>query len=276
MRTSKPFSTISYNTDKFLKAMLDELIAKRKIEFYAFIEHLPEDDETKAHKHLLIVPNGAIDTDQVQEYLTELDPEKPDKPLGCIMFRSSKFGDWYLYVLHDTGYLAQKGQSRTFHYKPDEITVSDKDYFNELRHTIDYTPYNRFMQIRQFAEDGLAFAELVAMGIIPPQQVAGWEKTYNLLLSRNTFRNGKDGHDDEEPITPTLAKHDENENGLTPFRRADVNENGAIVTTSPQPIRTATPNRPRRSHSPSKRATAPKADYALTGEAPLLFSPTEQ
>lgn len=230
MRTSKPFSTISYNTAKYLTAKLDELIETRKIEFYAFIEHLPEDDETKKHKHLLIIPNGAIDTDQIQDYLTELDPDKPDKPLGCIMCRSSKFGDWYLYVLHDEGYLAQKGQSRTYHYKPDEITVSDKDYFNELRHTIDYTPYNRFAQIRQFAEDGIAFCELVHMGLIPPQQVYAYEKTYSMIAQHyGTFRNGRDGHDDAEPNTPTLARHDGDENESPHSCGAVGNENGATV-----------------------------------------------
>lgn len=230
MRTSKPFSTISYNTPEYLTEKLDELIETRKIEFYAFIEHLPEDDETKFHKHLFIIPNGSINTDQIQDYLTELDPEKPDKPLGCIMCRPSKFGDWYLYVLHDTGYLAQKGQSRTYHYTPDEITVSDKDYFNELRHTIDYTPYTRFTQIRQYAEDGIAFAELVRMGLIPPQQVYAYEKTYNMLLQfSGTFRNGKDGHDDAEPNKPTLARHDGDEHDTTPYAGADGNEHGAIV-----------------------------------------------
>lgn len=195
MKTSKPFSTISYNTREYLIAKLDELVQLRKIEFYAFIEHLPEEDETKQHKHLLIIPNGSINTDQVQDYLTELDPEKPDKPLGCIMCRSSKFGDWYLYALHDTGYLAQKGQVRKYHYTFNEIIVSDKDYFNELRHTIDYTPYTRFTQIREFAEAGVAFSELVHMGLIPPQQVYAYEKTYSMLMEHALFRNGKDGHE---------------------------------------------------------------------------------
>ncbi len=230
MKTSKPFSTVSYNTPEYLTARLDELIQSRKIEFYAFIEHLPESDETKFHKHLLIIPNGRIDTDQIQDHLTELDPEKPDKPLGCIMCRPSKFGDWYLYVLHDKGYLAQKGQTREYHYTPDEITVSDKDYFNELRHTIDYSPYTRFTQIRQFAEDGVAFSELVHMGLIPPQQVYAYEKTYSTLLQYNgTFRNGRDGHDDEQPNMPTLAGHDGNEHVIRQSSRADGHEDGVTV-----------------------------------------------
>lgn len=203
MRTSKPFSTISYNTAEYLTAKLDELVKTRKIEFYAFIEHLPEEDETKFHKHLLIIPNGTINTDQVQDYLTEIDPENPDgKPLGCIMCRSSKFGDWYLYALHDKGYLAQRGQMRRYQYTPDEITVSDPDYLHELVHTIDYSPYTRFQRIRECAEDGIAFSQLVRDGLIPPQQVYAYEKTYNLLLHGNTERNGRAGHEDAPESTP--------------------------------------------------------------------------
>lgn len=196
MRTSKPFSTISYNTDEYLTAKLDELMTKRKIEFYAFIEHLPEDDETKKHKHLLIIPNGTINTDQVQDYLTELDPTNLDgKPLGCIMFRSSKFGDWYLYALHDVGYLAQCGQSRKYHYTQADFKVSDSDYLRELTHTIDYSPYNRFTQIRQAAEDGIAFSQLVWQGLIPIQQYIAYERAYQSMLRTNTYRNGNSGHD---------------------------------------------------------------------------------
>ena len=196
MRTSKPFSTISYNTEDYLTAKLDELVITRKIEFYAFIEHLPEDDETKKHKHLLIIPNGTINTDQVQDYLTELDPTKPDgKPLGCIMFRSSKFGDWYLYALHDVGYLAQRGQSRKYHYTQADFKVSDSDYLRELTHTIDYSPYNRFAQIRQAAEDGIAFQHLVWQGLIPIQQYIAYERAYECMLRNNTYRNGNSGHD---------------------------------------------------------------------------------
>ena len=68
------------------------------------------------------------------------------------------------------------------------------------------------------------------MGLIPPQQVYAYEKIYNMLLQHNgTFRNGKDGHDDAEPNTPTLARHAGNERKIRQSSRAERNENGALV-----------------------------------------------
>lgn len=45
MRTSKPISTISYNTLPFLKEKLDDLVNNQVLEFYFFIWHHAEDDE---------------------------------------------------------------------------------------------------------------------------------------------------------------------------------------------------------------------------------------
>ena len=44
MKTSKPFSTISYNTADFLSVKLNDLVNRRKIAFWAYVEHLPEED----------------------------------------------------------------------------------------------------------------------------------------------------------------------------------------------------------------------------------------
>ena len=98
MRTTKPFSTISYNTAEFLKEKLERLVLERVISFYSYIEHYPEEDEKKKHKHLLIIPNGQINTDELTDILNEIDMAHPlEKPLGVLPWRSSKFDDWYLY-----------------------------------------------------------------------------------------------------------------------------------------------------------------------------------
>ena len=78
MKTSKPFSTISYNSADFLTVKLNDLVNRRKLAFWAYVEHLPEEDEKKAHKHLYIVPNGQINTDEVLlDILVEYDPAHP-------------------------------------------------------------------------------------------------------------------------------------------------------------------------------------------------------
>lgn len=206
MKTSKPFSTISYNSSEFLQVKLNDLVNRRKIAFYGFIEHLPEEDEKKAHKHLYIVPNGQTNTDEILDYLLELDPKNPDKPLGCIPFHSSKFTDWYLYSVHDKDYLASKGQSRKYSYKKEEVIVSDSDFFNEELHRMDLSKLSKVKALRNAVECGVPFEQMLMTGQIPVQQVYAYKQTYDMILSYldRTQRNGRDTHQKIDPDTGEL------------------------------------------------------------------------
>ncbi len=170
MITRTPISTISYNTDYYLYQKLNEKIKSGDIEFFAFIHHLPELDETKAHKHLYIIPSSNIDTFSLQHYLEEIDLSFPDKPLGCLLFRHSKFSDWFLYAIHDKDYLASKNESRLHHYTSDDIVCSSYDYLNELIHISDFAKYKTFARLRESVESGVSFRDLVYNGFIPIQQ----------------------------------------------------------------------------------------------------------
>ena len=196
MKTSKPFSTISYNTQEFLQVKLDDLINRRKIAFYGFIHHLPEEDEKKPHKHLFIVPNGQINTDEILDYLLEFDAKHPDKPLACIPFHSSKFADWYLYAKHDVDYLASKGQTRKYHYEKDEFIVSDLDYFNEEIHCIDLSKLSKVKTLRNAVESGIPFEQLLMTGQVPVQQVYAYKQAFDMIanFSDQTNRNGRETH----------------------------------------------------------------------------------
>lgn len=192
MKTTKPCSTISYNTDDFLQIKLDELIQKRVIDFWAYIEHLPEEDEKKAHKHIYLVPNGKIDTDQVKDFLQELDPLNIDKPLGCIWFQPSKFDDWFFYELHDIEYLASKGQSRKYHYQESEFRYSSEDFFTQLKHRIDFSKIGnkKTKVVLDEINQGESLVSLLNRGLISPQNFMQWEKIYNAM----TYRNGRLTH----------------------------------------------------------------------------------
>ena len=176
MKTSKPFSTISYNSEPFLTERLKDLENRRIINFWAFIEHIPESDEKKAHKHLYIVPNGQLCTDKFIDYLLEPDLTL-GKPLKCLPCQSSKFGDWYLYALHDTAYLLSKMQSREYHYTDSDLRVSDDDTFTEFKHQIDFSKlgnkktvdvYNRLLS-------GETLDDLLKIGVIPIQQLSNYK-----------------------------------------------------------------------------------------------------
>ena len=201
MKTSKPFSTISYNSADFLTVKLNDLVNRRKLAFWAYVEHLPEEDEKKAHKHLYIVPNGQINTDEVLlDILVEYDHTHPEKPLGCVGVKSSKFYDWYMYSIHDVDYLSSKGQSRKYHYRREEVACSDTDYLNEEIHQMDMSKLSKVKALNEAVRNGVPFEELLMRGQIPVQQVYAFQKTYGMLQTY-TFRNGRDIHQNVDEDT---------------------------------------------------------------------------
>lgn len=197
MKTSKPFATISYNSEEFLTRKLNELVVKRAIEFWCYIDHYAEEDEAKDHKHLYIVPNGQVNTDQIDDYLIEpvkaTDSNPNALPLRCIRFRSSKFADWYQYALHDSDYLASKGQARRHHYTIEDIKTSDNDYLLEEVHTIDYSVLNRSKALKDAVQNNGDLTTLLWNGQIPIQQINAYEKAFG-LLQEHLNRNGRETH----------------------------------------------------------------------------------
>lgn len=201
MITRTNVSTISYNTDDFLIFKLNELIKNHSIEFWSFINHLPEEDEKKSHKHLFIIPAVSIDTFELSDFLKEIDVVNPLlPPLGTIFWKHSKFVDWYLYALHDIDYLASKGESRMYHYTKSEFVVSDSDYFNELIHSCDFSQYTKHKKLREAVQSDVSFRDLFANGFIPVQQIGQYNLAYNLLKYGDMYydktdRNGCLGHE---------------------------------------------------------------------------------
>lgn len=181
MRTTKPFSTISFNTKNYLKSRLEDLLQEGSISFYAFMYHFAEDDERKDHFHVYLVPIGIFNTDRLADLLIEPVFDN-DKPLGCIDIKSSKFVDWYLYALHDRDYLAMKGQSRKFHYLDDELITSDFDTFLAYKHSADFSHYKSRAKIREMALSGVPFYQLVSDGFVPVNQIFQYREFYNSVL----------------------------------------------------------------------------------------------
>ena len=60
MNTSRPISTISYNSKIFLDFKLKELVEKHLVSDFMYIIHTAEDDELKDHIHLFLKPNKKI------------------------------------------------------------------------------------------------------------------------------------------------------------------------------------------------------------------------
>lgn len=133
MATQKPISTISYNTEAFLKEKLEIWLSAHIIQSYQYICHKGEDGD-KDHIHLRIEPNKKLDPMDLQDQLKEYQIGK-EKPLGCRPWRPSKEEDWYLYAVHDEQYLklkyggGEKGEKLP--YKWQDIVVPE-DYDSEI------------------------------------------------------------------------------------------------------------------------------------------------
>lgn len=127
MATQKAISTISYNSEAFLKEKLDTWVKEHIIQAYMYICHKGEEGD-KDHIHVRIEPNKKLDPMDLTEKLKEY-ALGSDKPLGVRPWRPSKEEDWILYAVHDKEYLdlkyggAEKGEKLP--YEMNDIKVSD-------------------------------------------------------------------------------------------------------------------------------------------------------
>ena len=203
MRTTKPISTISFNSRDYLVLKLRELTKAKRLSFWAIIEHKPEDDEggKKVHFHVYCEPSKMLQTDDLRDELREFDPEKPDKPKGCLSWHSSKFDAWYLYALHDKRYLASKGQSRRFHYSFDEFITSDEDDLLCKSRSIDLLSLSPYADIIDAQAHGVTWNEYFRRGTVPLPQIKLYESAWFTLLQDCTERNGKDGHENDYSVS---------------------------------------------------------------------------
>lgn len=149
MKTIKPIGSISYNTESYFVKVLEELFNTGTIEDYRFIKHFKEGPELKDHYHLIVFPNGRIDTFELRKMFEEPDPNNT-KPLGCLPFRCSEPLNWILYVLHDKEYLKA-------HPREDDYDEEENEYQYEVEDIIARFPkllerdYRRALNIRNNA-----------------------------------------------------------------------------------------------------------------------------
>lgn len=197
MRTRRPFSTISYNSDMFLVQKLLQWQHDRKISFWVFINHVPDEDVGKNHKHLYIVPDVTIDTVDFLFDLEEIDLDNA-LPLKCMPCRHSKWDDWALYSVHDKYYLKYKGKERHVFYQWEDFISSDDDFFNYMVHEIDQTPYRGYEGIRQAYYSGESFADLIDRGLIPLNRISQFSLVWKSLSEGRM--NAKD-HGNMDPIS---------------------------------------------------------------------------
>lgn len=208
MRTSKPFSTISYNTPEFLLNTCNRLLNDGHLDFFSFINHTKEDDEEKDHFHVYFVPSKLTDTNQFFREFIEFVPSEK-LPRKCRPAASSKFQDWFLYCLHHSGYLASKGQSRKYHYTIEDIICSDNVFLLDQVHQIDWTKINPLGDVINSAKSGISFAEFLQTTNLNLLQIRAAQFVFEQVQGGNlniTNRNRRHSHSEKPDISPWRDK----------------------------------------------------------------------
>ena len=202
MSTSNPITTISYNTESFLKETLDHEVEMRRIQWYAYIKHDAEVDETKDHFHVLAIPNRLTDLMDFQFLFREIDEKNPKKPLGvmpCRAISKDNIDDWLPYVLHDRGYLALKHECREFFYRKEDMVTSDDDYYDYLyRHAFKASKWAKDNELlTMLKNEEIKPHELVERGYVSMQMATQINAYYYMKTHYGVVdRNGREGHED--------------------------------------------------------------------------------
>lgn len=199
MRTTRPISTISYNSESFLLHQLKELVKEHKISDYMYIIHKAESDEKKDHIHLWLKPNTLIDTMDIQSFLTEIDYAHPDKPFRCIDFRLGAIDDWLLYNQHYEPYLASKFESREHHYCKFDFRFLDEDTFEDnYKHAFfgsDWAHRNQILE--QLSIGQCNPANLILNGTIPLNMASQLNAFEYMRNHYGLDRGSRDNHEEE-------------------------------------------------------------------------------
>lgn len=197
MKTSKPLSTVSYNTPRYLIFKLEQLRKSKVLSKWYVMPHAPEDDEAgkKYHMHVFVQSNNKVDPDDLRAQFIEPVAGDITRPRKCMPFVPSDFSNWCMYVLHDPAYLASKGQSRRYRYGFKDFLVFDADVFDYERKSISMSDISAYRKMLGFIERGQSFAEFVGSGSCPIPQIRNWQTAFGLLSSHATYRNNKVGHE---------------------------------------------------------------------------------
>lgn len=167
--TSRPQSTVSYNTEPFLKSVLDGLVERHVIQYYMYIPHKGEEGD-KDHIHVFFMPNKRMDVMDIQDLFVEPLPGEK-KPRRCLGFRPSKEEDWILYDLHDPEYLkahdVDGNQDGKIEYPPEDMRYSEDFDFDNAYRRAKASQRSSAREISKKLRSGASARELVETGANP-------------------------------------------------------------------------------------------------------------
>lgn len=187
--TKRPLSTISFNTEVYLRKVLDDLVECGKIQSWMYVSHLAEEDTKKNHIHLILIPCSVVNPVAVRKSFIE--PSFTDKgDFGCLPFVPSKISDWLLYSLHYEPYLLSKGLLREHKYDKSQVVTNEpREYVDQcFSEAVESLSSSRVTNFISMAMNGSSFGEILASGIVPPNQVVFFDKLYRNYCSVSLSR----------------------------------------------------------------------------------------
>lgn len=174
---------VSWNTEPFLRLILDELKEEGTIYHYLFIRHKGEKDllvgkTDKDHFHAYAYLAKKVTVSSFLARFKEPDPTRPDDPLGAYyepkdpqkksraeMYRAA---GWILYGMHDEQMeRAGRGEPHEIRYKRKEYRTDDKAWFDALWKHLN-RPYGEVEELRRPPLDYLG--KMVQEFEITPQE----------------------------------------------------------------------------------------------------------
>lgn len=188
MNTTRPISSISYNSSAFLIQQLNTLISLGIISYYEFIEHFPDEDDKKKHIHLICFPAKRINLTAFGDYFIEKDINNY-KPLKCMPFRVSDYGNWYWYSIHNKDYLKSKLLTRNCFYNDINIISSDNDFHRQLVIENPLINFSKMsdMMLREYVcecvNNGVTLHSVLSSGLVPLGKTQSVITLYNALFS---------------------------------------------------------------------------------------------
>lgn len=215
VKTSKPISTISYNSPEFLRQKINYWKELGIIEYGMWIRHEPDEDNKKAHYHVFLKPAKLIQTMDLENDSMEFPGQKfydtdgvtgtelvqtEVKPLKMIGFRMSKEDDWILYGIHDPTYLAEKGMTRNVHYSFNDIETTCIDTLHDMiTHLIDNRKGRLEVRIFDLIQKDFSWRDIVTTGIVPLKQMHNAFMFYRAITMQvDDYRNSQPKEQYEE------------------------------------------------------------------------------
>ena len=186
--TSKPQSSISYVSDRFLKKALNQLVGDGIITFWFYIKHKPDIDDKMPHIHLRFELRKSIDIESYrQKYFIQY--KKKNVTEKTLMFRQSKCEDAILYFLHNEKYLKYKNMHRNITYSYSDLVTNDKDELKYRYHiALEYldSVLLRDYECEEQIKGGVTLSSLANDGLITSKNA--WKmKNYCDIIRKHTI-----------------------------------------------------------------------------------------